>query len=271
MKKNLLSIGEVSKIMGVHIKSLRYYDRIGVLKPAHIDPDTAYRYYSVPQLGIVAALQTCVELDIPLKEISRYSGEDGRTIHYARLLEQGRELAKVKIRAIRDGLKTISAFQKEIDRNEKLSRMKQPAPYDFPTKRYLAEPLTDETDESRIAVAFVSLYARAAEEGCKAGYEWGRLSIFRGGAVERYRFIDLLPPVKSGASGVFECPAGRCMVRHVSESRIDAAPEEFPEQFAKQRDLVVFESELFTADYDVERPRYELRCSPRVPVLKSGG
>ena len=36
--KEYLTIGEVSKMKGVGIKSLRYYDRLGILKPAYINP-----------------------------------------------------------------------------------------------------------------------------------------------------------------------------------------------------------------------------------------
>ncbi|MCI8688619.1 MAG: MerR family DNA-binding transcriptional regulator [Lawsonibacter sp.] len=32
-KENLLSIGALSKQTGVHIKSLRYYDSLGILRP----------------------------------------------------------------------------------------------------------------------------------------------------------------------------------------------------------------------------------------------
>lgn len=32
-KKHLLTIGNISKQTGVHIKSLRYYDKIGILPP----------------------------------------------------------------------------------------------------------------------------------------------------------------------------------------------------------------------------------------------
>ena len=43
-KTKLLSIGTLSKLTGVHIKSLRYYDQIGTMPPAYVDPDTKYRY-----------------------------------------------------------------------------------------------------------------------------------------------------------------------------------------------------------------------------------
>ncbi|CEO11781.1 MerR family DNA-binding transcriptional regulator [Paraclostridium sordellii] len=47
--KNLFSIGEVSKIKGVTIRALRYYHKMGILIPRHIDNTTGYRYYSIDQ------------------------------------------------------------------------------------------------------------------------------------------------------------------------------------------------------------------------------
>ena len=43
-KKRLFSIGKLSKLTGVHVQSLRYYETIGILKPAYIDPESNYRY-----------------------------------------------------------------------------------------------------------------------------------------------------------------------------------------------------------------------------------
>ena len=71
-RTKLLSIGIFSKLTGVHIKSLRYYDEIGILAPAYVDPDTRYRYYSFSQIHVVDAIQLCIELDIPLKQFPEY-------------------------------------------------------------------------------------------------------------------------------------------------------------------------------------------------------
>lgn len=66
MKKNaLLSIGDFSKVTGVGIKALRYYDEIGILTPAFIDSNSGYRYYSFHQKAVADAIQFCVELGIP--------------------------------------------------------------------------------------------------------------------------------------------------------------------------------------------------------------
>jgi DNA-binding transcriptional MerR regulator len=45
--KNLLPIGRFSQLTRLTIKALRLYDELGLLRPAYVDPDTAYRYYSL--------------------------------------------------------------------------------------------------------------------------------------------------------------------------------------------------------------------------------
>ena len=44
-------IGVFSKISKTTIKTLRYYDEIGLLKPAYVDEDNGYRYYTSEQLN----------------------------------------------------------------------------------------------------------------------------------------------------------------------------------------------------------------------------
>ena len=46
----MLKIGEFSRLSQVTVKTLRYYDEIGLLKPSEIDRFTDYRYYSLDQL-----------------------------------------------------------------------------------------------------------------------------------------------------------------------------------------------------------------------------
>ncbi len=45
--QNKLSIGEMAKLRSVTVDTLRHCDKIGLLKPYHIDPETGYRYYSI--------------------------------------------------------------------------------------------------------------------------------------------------------------------------------------------------------------------------------
>ena len=42
--------GQFSKINKVTIKTLRYYDEMGILKPSFVDQENGYRYYTSEQL-----------------------------------------------------------------------------------------------------------------------------------------------------------------------------------------------------------------------------
>ena len=46
----MLTIGEFAYLCQVTVETLRHYDRVRLLKPAHLDKFTGYRYYSLDQL-----------------------------------------------------------------------------------------------------------------------------------------------------------------------------------------------------------------------------
>lgn len=261
MRKGIyLSIGEVSELTGAHIKSLRYYDRIGVLTPAYIDPDTRYRYYDFSQLKIVDIIQFCVESGIPLKQLNELMENDGR-VHLTQLLEVSKEMAETKIRAIQDGLNFINDLQLEIQNNDQISPDDPPTRIDVPDSYYMLEPITESIDEKDYYRTLRELYAAAAKKGYKSGYKFGFLYRYRTNAVERYQFIDILSTSEGGANDITTIPAGPYIVRHMQESKIDKAPELFVEVFKNGQDIIVVETELVTGLYNAEQPLYELRCS----------
>src|SRR4051812_22308374 len=65
-----MSIGDFSARSGLSPKRLRSYAAIGLLTPAAVDPDTAYRYYSPGQLGDARLIDALRDAGIPLAEIS---------------------------------------------------------------------------------------------------------------------------------------------------------------------------------------------------------
>ena len=55
----------------VTIKTLRHYDEIGLLKPAHIDEFTGYRYYTSEQLPILHEILALRQMGFSLNEIAK--------------------------------------------------------------------------------------------------------------------------------------------------------------------------------------------------------
>lgn len=106
MRDGLLSIGEVSRLKGVGVKALRHYERIGLLRPCSVDPDTGYRRYSHAQLSDVDAIALCVKVGIPLKELSRYRLETGG-FDTPRLFDEALPLARERAREALVALRMI--------------------------------------------------------------------------------------------------------------------------------------------------------------------
>lgn len=68
----LYSIGELSEISHLPVKTLRYYDQIDLLKPAYIDPDTKYRYYSNDELFKISIIKELKLFEFSLKQIKEF-------------------------------------------------------------------------------------------------------------------------------------------------------------------------------------------------------
>jgi len=62
----MFSIGEFARLGTVSVRTLRHYDEIGLLRPAKVDPQSGYRYYSASQLGQLNRIVALKELGLSL-------------------------------------------------------------------------------------------------------------------------------------------------------------------------------------------------------------
>ena len=67
----MLKIGEFSKLSRISVRMLRYYDEIGLLKPAEIDSFTDYRYYREDQLPTAGRIAALKDMGFSLADIVR--------------------------------------------------------------------------------------------------------------------------------------------------------------------------------------------------------
>ncbi|MYL51470.1 MerR family transcriptional regulator [Halobacillus litoralis] len=97
--KNQFSIGEMAKLHNTTIKTLRYYDEIGLLKPIQIDKNNGYRYYSTEQFEQLNTIHYLKGLCFSLKEIGEHLVQ--RDIEsFLDLLEKQKELSEKKIKEL---------------------------------------------------------------------------------------------------------------------------------------------------------------------------
>ena len=66
-----MRIKEFAEFSGVSVRTLHYYDEIGLLKPAYIDQHTGYRFYDGESVLRMQQILFYRELDFPLKSICK--------------------------------------------------------------------------------------------------------------------------------------------------------------------------------------------------------
>lgn len=74
----MLTIGEFSRACQVTIKTLHHYDKLHLVKPAYIDPQSGYRYYEANQVPKLLLIQRLKRYGFSLAEIQlMFSSNDG--------------------------------------------------------------------------------------------------------------------------------------------------------------------------------------------------
>ena len=88
--ETLIPIGRFARATGLTVKALRHYDDVGVLRPAHVDVATGYRYYDASQIRDGEAIRRLRSLEVPLPEIAEVlAGDRDRLVaHGFRLHER---------------------------------------------------------------------------------------------------------------------------------------------------------------------------------------
>lgn len=82
----MFKIGDFSQLSRVSIRMLRHYDELGLLKPAHVEPLTGYRYYSAKQLSRLHRIQMFKEMGLSLEQIRHLLETDFPPEHLRSLL-----------------------------------------------------------------------------------------------------------------------------------------------------------------------------------------
>ena len=262
-KNNLFSIGEISEVTGASIKSLRYYEKIKILTPAYIDPYSGYRYYSFDQANLVSIIMYCIELDIPLKELTRYIDKD-QTVDFSAFLSHGKEIAQKKLKVLQMGLGFIEALEMKIAQTNKHRQKEGVYTMEIPEKKFWVIPyrksFQEEVDQLEMIKPFLDWNNRLVE--LYESVEYGYLCEYSGAGVRRYVFAEipsLWDDVRTVPQGSIKLiPGGSYFCRQSERSRIEEAPEIFAKHLGN-RSFLAIETEVLSGKFKINKPLHELR------------
>ena len=86
----MLPIGRVARLSGLTVKALRHYDELGLLRPAHVDSWTGYRWYEPAQVREAVAVRRLRELRLPLDEVAVLIRSDESSLREALAVHRAR-------------------------------------------------------------------------------------------------------------------------------------------------------------------------------------
>ena len=97
--KDLFTIGEMSKLFNINIKTLRYYDEIGLFKPIFVDETNGYRYYSTMQFEQLNTINYLKALGMSLNTID-YHLKKRSIDNIVELFEKQKRITEEKIKEL---------------------------------------------------------------------------------------------------------------------------------------------------------------------------
>lgn len=107
--KDLYSIGETAKLLGVSVQTLQYYDKVGLMKPAYVNAATGYRYYKFNQFQFIDRVKYLQRLGLSLDEI-RLGLQDGTSECLIPILEEKRVVLERELSEAKEKLENLEWY-----------------------------------------------------------------------------------------------------------------------------------------------------------------
>ena len=104
--KNYYKIGEISNLYGIGVDSLRYYEKIGVLKPQR--GENGYRLYNLKDIYKLNIIRDLRQLNFSMKQIKSYLA-DQSIENTLNLLQEEQEFIENQLKKLRSTEQIIHA------------------------------------------------------------------------------------------------------------------------------------------------------------------
>jgi len=144
--KEYYSIGETAELLGVSTQTLRYYDKIGLLSPRHVDDKNGYRFYCYDQFHIIDRIRYLQGFGLSLEEIQNIM-QNGKVDKLLACLKQKQNETKRELVELSGRLNDIDwcinyfTYMAKEDTPDYIYTIQQPKRYIIKSPCYYKEPL----------------------------------------------------------------------------------------------------------------------------------
>ena len=114
------TVKDVSKLTGVSVRTLHYYDAIGLLTPTKVT-DAGYRMYDDTALSRLQSILLFREVQLPLKEIKEILDSNYLKLIESTLIKKKKQI-KDQINELNLGFAVKGQLLKLTEKNDKITR-----------------------------------------------------------------------------------------------------------------------------------------------------
>ena len=233
-KSNLLSIGEFAQLSRMTIKALHYYEKINLLPPAWIDPETGYRYYDASQLHFVQIIGLFTDLDIRLNSLTDELHTEYMAADYKELLKYGRQATKEKIEELHNKMRYIDYLEEVLTMQDSAANVQNDA-------TLWLHPCNDSQDDLNMNNALKQILRDLKQYRISARDNYGLIMFCNGNEKRLYYFVGIKCSSiqKNIHENIFHLPAGEYQSLQENELNIKKIPSLFKDLFALAYDKIV--------------------------------
>ncbi len=116
----MFKIGDFSKLSQVSVRTLRYYEEVGLLKPVEVDRFTGYRYYTIDQLPRLNRILVLKDLGFSLEQIAPMLNEDLAPAQLRGMLRLKQAEIQQQVEAEQARLARVEARLRQIEQEGKM-------------------------------------------------------------------------------------------------------------------------------------------------------
>ncbi len=250
------SIGEVVRMKNVSHRSLRYYDKLGILVPAYVNEETGYRYYSVQQLIVLDIISVCIELGIALKNLEKYIDKDN-IIKSELLLNDGKEIALQKKKRIDNIITTLDIVAEHFNTVDELLAKKGRYKKFFPQRYYVIKKIKeDKRNFFEYLKKLTEIESFIKQNQLTRALYQGALQVEKGMKNDFYAFMQILKPEIENEN-IIVLPEGEYTCEIFPLSDVERAEKEY---FSVKRDKYIVFAEIYAKENKIEeKPPFELQ------------
>ncbi|MEU4692264.1 MerR family transcriptional regulator [Actinoplanes sp. NPDC023714] len=117
----MFTIGDFARTGRVSVRMLRHYDEIGLLRPAHVDPSSGYRFYTASQLSRLNRIVALKNLGFTLRQVQSIVDESVGTDELRGMLRLRQVELSVAIADATGRLVQVEARLQALEREGRMS------------------------------------------------------------------------------------------------------------------------------------------------------